>query len=107
MKASVVLKLFVVLVALGVCSNGFADMLTQQYGIDIKDTNSTDDGRLNLNNLFNTYFADQLAATGEGSYSTSNDLFNARGLDPNMIWTTNESSLAGAFKVAGSCASEP
>ena len=75
--------------------------LTQQYGINIKDTSSTDNAKLNLYGLFNSYFSDQLISTGEGMYENSNALFNARGVDPNMIWSTDDSTLSGAFKVAG------
>ena len=69
--------------------------LTQLYGVDIKDT-SSDGDTLNLYRLFNSYFADELT-TG---YTSSNELFNDRGIDPNTTWTTNNATLTAAFKVA-------
>jgi hypothetical protein len=72
--------------------------LTTQYGVNINDTNNFSDN-INLYQLFGNYFADQLAATGE-FYTSSNDLYNARGVDPYTDWTTNNSQIVGAFKVA-------
>ena len=76
-----------------------AELLTDLYGINIKDASSSDDKQLNLYGLVNSYFGDQLGT--EGLYKSSNALFNDRGVDPNMIWTTDNSELSGAFKVAG------
>jgi len=71
-----------------------ADLVTQ-YGVNINDANDYQDN-VNLYQLFNNYFADQLSVP----YSNSNDLFNDRGVDPNTNWTTSGSQLVGAFKVA-------
>jgi hypothetical protein len=73
-----------------------ADTLTAQYGVDINDANQYKDGNT-LYQLFNKYFQDQL---GSNVFSNSNDLFNTYGVDPNTDWTTNGSSVVGAFKVA-------
>ena len=72
--------------------------LTTQFGVNINDTNNFNDN-INLYQLFTNYFADQLAITGE-SYTSSNDLYNARGVDPYTDWTTSGSQMVGAFKVA-------
>jgi hypothetical protein len=72
--------------------------LTGQYNVNINDTNNFSDN-INLYQLFTNYFTDQLATTGE-TYTSSNDLYNARGVDPYTNWTTNNSQLVGAFKVA-------
>jgi len=65
-------------------------------GEGIKDTNAYKDN-INLYQLFNNYFADQL---GVNTYSSSNELFNDRGVDPNTTWTTNGSQMVGGFKAA-------
>jgi len=74
-----------------------ADLL-DQYGIgkngNIEDKYNFGDN-IALYQLFNGYFADQGAA-----YSSSNELFNDRGVDPATNWTTNGSQLVGGFKVA-------
>ena len=75
-----------------------ADLLTEKYGVNIADTNNFSDN-VNLYQLFTNYFSDQLLTTGE-SYTSSNDLYNARGVDPFSNWTTSGSQLVGAFKVA-------
>ena len=72
--------------------------LTTQYNVNISDTNKYSDN-INLFQLFNNYFADQLLGA-EGFYSSSNDLYNARGVDPYTDWTTSGSQMVGAFKVA-------
>lgn len=72
-----------------------ADLLTDMYGVNISDANAYSDGNT-LFQLFNKYFGlDE--TTG---YSSSNDLFNDRGVNPNTTWTTSGSELVGAFKVA-------
>ena len=76
-----------------------AELLTDLYGVDIND-NAQHDTKL-LFQLFNDYFAEQLTVSGEGLYGSSNDLFNARGLDPNSAWITNGTEIVGAFKIAG------
>jgi len=73
-----------------------ADLLTE-YGINIEDTNNFSDN-INLFQLFNNYFADQLGSGG--LYTGSNELFLDRGVDPYTDWTTSSSQLVGAFKVA-------
>lgn len=72
-----------------------ADLLTDLYGVNISDANAYSDGNT-LFQLFNSFFGlDE--TTG---YSSSNDLFNDLGVDPNTTWTTSGSELVGAFKVA-------
>ena len=71
--------------------------LVTQYGVDISDANPYGDN-INLYQLFNRYFADQLGENG--LYGSSNELFNDRGVDPHTNWTTSGSQLVGAFKVA-------
>ena len=71
-----------------------ADMTTM-YGVNINDTKG---GEYNLYQLFNDYFSEQLP--GADRYTSSNDLYNDRGVNPYTDWTTNGSSLVGAFKVA-------
>ena len=79
----------------------YAETLTQLYGVNIQDANSYDSGVFNLYALFNDYFQDQLGQNGfESAYSNSNDLFDARGVDPAIYWTTQSSELVGAYKVA-------
>jgi hypothetical protein len=71
--------------------------LLSQYEVSISDANDYGDN-INLYQLFNRYFADQL---GEGGlYDSSNALFNDRGVDPGGTWTTSGSQLVGGFKVA-------
>jgi len=65
----------------------------------INDANNYKDN-INLYQLFNNYFFDQLTETSEGLYTSSNDLFKNRGADPYTDWTTSGSQLVGAFKVA-------
>lgn len=72
-----------------------ADLLTDIYGVNISDANQYKDGNT-LYQLFNKYFG----LDEESGYSSSNDLFNDRGIDPTASWTTNGSELIGAFKVA-------
>ena len=72
-----------------------ADLLTE-YNVNISDANMYADN-VNLYQLFNQYFADQL---GANTYASSNDLFNDRGVNPYTDWTTSGSQLVGAFKVA-------
>lgn len=74
-----------------------AELLTEQYGVNISDANPYKDGN-NLYQLFNRYFSDQLGT--EGLYTSSNALFNDRGVDPTTDWTTSHSQMVGAFKVA-------
>ena len=70
------------------------------YGVNIVDANPYGDN-INLYQLFNRYFADQLGKDGfEAEYTSSNDLYNARSVDPNTDWITSGSQLVGAFKVA-------
>ena len=70
------------------------------YGVSISDDNLYNDGN-NLYQLFNKYFEDQLGRGGfEDAYTSSNDLFNAHGVDPNTNWVTDNSQLVGGFKVA-------
>ena len=71
--------------------------LLSQYGVNISDANSYGDN-INLYQLFNRYFAEQLGEAG--LYASSNDLFNDRGVNPYTDWTTSGSQLVGAFKVA-------
>ena len=79
------------------CSIARAD-LTSQYNVIIYDINNFNDNT-SLFQLFNDYFADQLKGP-EGEYACSNDLYNARGVDPYTDWTTSGSQMVGAFKVA-------
>lgn len=72
-----------------------AELLTDLYGINISDANKYNDGNT-LYQLFNNYFG----LDEETGYSSSNDLFNDRGVDPYATWTTSGSELIGAFKVA-------
>ena len=96
MKNTFALTFAAILLITVVATTAKADLsLTEKYGVDIVDK-SSDGNDLNLYNLFNNYFADQLT-TG---YTSSNDLFNARGVDPNATWTTNKATLTAAFKVA-------
>ncbi len=74
-----------------------AELLTLEYGININDSNPYKDSN-NFFQLFNAYFAEQLGI--EGLFASSNELFNARGVDPYTDWTTNGSELVGAYKVA-------
>jgi hypothetical protein len=74
-----------------------ADLL-DTYGIGNISDKSGD--KVNLYQLFNKYFEVQLTATGEGTYASSNDLFNARGINPYTDWVTSNSQLVGAFKAA-------
>ena len=76
----------------------YADAVSQ-YGVDITDASSYDNQDYNLFQLFNTYFSDQLGA--DGFYESSNDLFNARGVDPNTNWISSGTQVVGAYKVAG------
>ena len=77
-------------VALLVSTNVRADVSTS-----ISDTNFYQDN-VNLYQLFNSYFQGQLAS----EYTSSNDLYADRGVDPFTTWTTNGSQVVGAFKVA-------
>jgi len=61
----------------------------------ISDANEYRDN-VNLYQLFNSYFADQLI----NPYASSNDLYADRGVDPFTTWTTSGSQMVGAFKVA-------
>ena len=72
-----------------------AELLTDLYGVNISDANRYSDGNT-LYQLFNKYFG--LDETN--GYSSSNDLFNDRGIDPTTTWMTSSSELIGAFKVA-------
>lgn len=98
MKNFTILTL-VALIAFAPLSIAKADLLTD-YGVNNINDNAGHDTAA-LYQLFNNYFSEQLTSTGEGLYSSSNDLFNARGLDPNSAWVTNNSEIVGAFKVAG------
>ena len=82
---------FAVAVSLLIAGNAKADLC-----VSISDANSYNDN-VNLFQLFNDYFADQL---GQALYTNSNDLFSDRGVDPYTTWTTSGSQLVGAFKVA-------
>ena len=83
-----------------VFSNGVRADLLSQYGVGngngINDTTNYNDN-VALYQLFNKYFEDQL---GTNFYTSSNQLFNDRGVDPYTDWTTSGSQLVGAFKVA-------
>ena len=70
--------------------------LCSLYGVNISDANDHNDN-VNLFQLFNTYFADEL---GDNVYSSSNDLFNDLGVNPFTDWATSGSQLVGGFKVA-------
>lgn len=83
--------LFAVVSAVGVRAD-----LTSSFGVDINDANMYQDN-VNFYQLFNNYFSGQL---GESLYTSSNSLFNDRGVDPYTNWTTNGSQIVGAFKVA-------
>ena len=96
MKTSTLLNLIVTFAVI-FSSVARAD-LTSMYNVNINDTNNFSDN-INLYQLFNNYFADQLIGTSE-VYTSSNDLYNARGVDPYTDWTTNGSQMVGAFKVA-------
>lgn len=98
MKNFTILTL-VALIAFAPLSIAKADLLTD-YGVNNINDNAGHDTAA-LYQLFNNYFSEQLTSTSEGLYSSSNDLFNARGLDPNSAWVTNNSKIVGAFKVAG------
>lgn len=73
-----------------------ADLLTE-YGINIKDGSGDN---VDLYQLFNNYFKAELLAGNEGLYKSSNDLFNARGVNPYTDWVTNDSAVVGTFKAA-------
>jgi hypothetical protein len=82
---------FVVLSVISTVSVARADF-AGQHGVNINDTTNYTDN-VALFQLFNSYF-------GENLVSSSNDLYNKYGVDPNTSWTTNGSSIVGAFKVA-------
>ncbi len=87
-------QIFVCCAIIACCSiSAKADLLTDLYGVNIND--STSDGN-SLFQLFNSYFK----LDAETGYASSNDLFNARGIDPTTTWITSGSELVGAFKVA-------
>ncbi len=87
-------QIFVCCALIACCSlSAKADLLTDVYGVNIND--STSDGN-SLFQLFNSYFK----LDAETGYASSNDLFNARGIDPTTTWITSGSELVGAFKVA-------
>jgi hypothetical protein len=65
--------------------------------VNINDANDYGDN-INLYQLFNDYFIDQLGAGG--LYTNSNQLYADRGVDPYTTWTTSGSQMVGAFKVA-------
>ena len=65
--------------------------------VSISDANVYKDN-VNLYQIFNDYFAEQLGVGG--SYASSNDLYADRGVDSFTTWTTNNSQMVGAFKVA-------
>jgi len=63
-------------------------LLTEQYKINISDNKNGDVG---FYQTFNQQFGTK--------YTSSNELFNARGVDPNTTWTVSEqSSLLGGAK---------
>jgi PEP-CTERM putative exosortase interaction domain len=59
--------------------------------ITISDANKNKDGNT-LFQLFNSYF--------DTTFTSSNELYNAHGVDSNTEWITNGTQLVGAFKVA-------
>ena len=63
--------------------------------VNINDANTYQDN-VNLYQLFNDYFSGQL----ETAYTSSNELYADRGVDPYTTWTTSGSQAVGAFKVA-------
>ena len=65
------------------------------FSVNINDTNTYHDN-VNLYQLFNDYFAEQLGT----AYTSSNELYADRGVDPYTTWTTSGSQAVGAFKVA-------
>ena len=75
-----------------VAANARADL-----SVNISDANDYKDG-INLYQLFNGYFSEQLGAGG--LYASSNDLYADRGVDPYTSWITSNSQVVGAFKVA-------
>ena len=96
MKNTFALTFAAILFITAIATTAKADIsLTELYGVDIKD-NSADGMTGNLYLLFNAYFQNELT-TG---YTSSNELFNDRGVDPNATWTTNNATLTAAFKVA-------
>ena len=96
MKNAFTLTFAAILLITAIATTAKADTsLTELYGVNIKD-NSSDGMNDNLYLLFNAYFQNELA-TG---YTSSNELFNDRGVNPNATWTTNNATLTAAFKVA-------
>ena len=96
MEKTIITLISAIIIAIVLAAPAHAD-LTDMYGVDIKDSGSWDDAYGNLFQLFNGYFADQL---GSNTMASSNQLFNTYGVDPTTDWTTNDSSVVGAFKVA-------
>jgi len=66
-------------------------------GSGINDHKTDNVKELALYELFNNYFAAQL---GVNTFSSSDDLFNALGENPNMTWNAKDSELVSAYKVA-------
>jgi len=86
-------------IVLLVATSAKADIISMYNignGNGIEDTNNYKDN-VNLFQLFNNYFADQLESN---LYSSSNQLYLDLGVDSNQTWTTNGSQLVGAFKAA-------
>jgi hypothetical protein len=76
-----------------------AEMLTERYGVNIVDNGLYQSANADrpLFELFNKYFEEQL---GGNQVSSSNALFNERGVNPATDWVTSGSQIVGAFKVA-------
>lgn len=70
--------------------------------LQINDDNLYNDPQKTLANLFNNYFADQLAELGYSGYATSQDLYNDRGVKEVVAnWTASEgASIQASFKNA-------
>lgn len=84
------------LVMCGTLMLAFSDELrTDLYGVDI--TNDSNDGTSgNFYSLFNNYFGLQ----GANAYTSSNDVFNDFGVNPNKQWTTSGSELLFVNRIA-------
>ncbi|MDR1290755.1 MAG: hypothetical protein LBK06_06105 [Planctomycetaceae bacterium] len=89
--------LVVLLLVFSASTNVFSDETRiSLYGVRLNDL-SYDGSNYNLYAMLNNY----LDLEGSEAYSSSLDLFNKRGIDPTVQWTTSGSSLLQAFNMAG------
>jgi len=105
MKKSYIIMFAFAVLAFMTVNTAYADKIdTYQIGTDNGDGtwsgiyDHPDGKETPLYALFNLYFADQL---GADTYTSSNELFNDRGIDPFSGWETESTKLVGAYKVAG------